>query len=270
MDAADLFRWPLANYDIVDGEIRPVGNAVLSGPLRDPDLFGSFCRLWIEGPPSKAKMRRWVKRFGLFTADIDERPVLQNGLPHGELRGDPVTLEDFREESRLAHDALVVYDALVNHRMKPLRDRIRRERVSPLGGPPGTYAHTYVRFADHEFDAAHFVSADDKLDEETVLSVAVGGLKHLLAFELEGRLRLWFGTDMGTKRPLSAAGRPVPVWVPQDLKTAAWLQFQQEIADARNWRLCAGCGQPFPVRRKGQTCCAGSPNCRKQKERKTG
>ncbi len=74
--------------------------------------------------------------------------------------------------------------------------------------------------------------------------------------------------DFGHKHPLSEMGRPVLAWVPSDLKAALWFQLAQDVADARSWKLCAGCGLPFPVRRAGQECCAGSPSCRKKKERK--
>lgn len=274
-DPAGLFGWPVAaDYHLVEAatgcEIIPVGRyeGKTSPGLRDPDLFGSFARLWADGPPSEARVLRWVRRFGLLTADVDERPRADNGLPNEVLLGDPVMLSAFRDEARTAHAALIVYEALVSRRYKVIQDRITRERVSPASGPPGPYAHSYVRFADYDFDAAHFVPADGELDEETGMRVVVGGLEHLLSNRLEKRMTLRFGTDLASKRPLSAGGRPVPVWIPKDLKAALWFQFQQEIADARHWRICAGCRQPFPVRRDKQGCCSGSPNCRKQKERR--
>ncbi len=101
-----------------------------------------------------------------------------------------------------------------------------------------------------------------------MLVVAVAYLQQLLTSKLKGGGDLRFGMDFGHKHPLSEMGRPVLAWVPSDLKAALWFQLAQDVADARSWKLCAGCGLPFPVRRAGQECCAGSPSCRKKKERK--
>lgn len=64
-DPADLFRCSLADdYQIIDGatdrEIVPVGlhKGRMSPGLRDPDLFGSFARLWADGEPSEARILR--------------------------------------------------------------------------------------------------------------------------------------------------------------------------------------------------------------------
>lgn len=173
-----------------------------------------------------------MRKYGLLTDDVDERPRAANGTPNRSSLGVPVTLEAFRDEARLAHDALVVYEALRSRRYPVLRERITRERDSPPGGPPGRFANSYVRLGDHDFDAGTHPGADGELADEDVLTVAGGGLEHLLSHRLEGRMKLRFGVDLASKRPLSYGGRPVPVWVPADLQGAAWHQFLQLVADS--------------------------------------
>jgi hypothetical protein len=62
--------------------------------------------------------------------------------------------------------------------------------------------------------------------------------------------------------------RPTPAWVPRDLLSAVWFRFILEMADARPWRVCMGCGLPFLVTRDDQTTCPGSQACLKRRQRR--
>ncbi len=280
---AALYWSPLAkDYDINKAEkIVPVGSyeGKSTAPLGDHRFFSSFAGLWKnDKPPTDAQIKRWVRRYGLFSAE-DVMSLWRCGKDaNGERAGDPLSVEDFVEESHKAHDSLILYEAIINRRGDVARKYIERgERLAYEypAGPHGTYYRAHVRIGNERHVTPHVIpekEVPDKVlahvvpegpapDDGLALMVADFAVRQLLTERLDGEhMQLRFGQDFDHKRPLAFPSRPVPLYVPRDLKTAIWHQFAEMMTQFRAWELCGFCRLPYPKRHGRQRYC--SDRCR--------
>jgi hypothetical protein len=200
---------------------------------------------------------RWIRKHGLFTSDP------------GDL-GDPITLEEFRKESREARTALTFYKALRNGFPDPIRPFMRAERVQGIDdagqpkGPKGDFASTQIDVDQDDADARHMVLHGQVLTDATVLSVGLSDLQQRILGKLD--LDMTFGQNFGHPHKLGNLYRPVPTLMPANLLGVAWLQFCLYVADLdREWRLCVMCGRPFELTRSDRMTCSGA--CQKERRR---
>jgi hypothetical protein len=274
-DETVRFKWPIAaDYvEKIKGEIHAVGFKEHSLPLDDPDLFSSLAHLSENGEPSMARILRWVRKHGLLTR---EKFVDTHNME--DYCGDSISLEEFRAESRQAHDTLTLFKALKLNNASMVQPYIRTERIQEIDyydrpkGPKGKYANAHV-FSDYaaepgerHTDANHVVEHEQELTDGEVLSVALSALQARIREKVDLELR--FEPNFEHPHPLGGLYRPVPVLMPRSLLGAAWLQILLYVADFnREWRLCVACGRPFKVTRNDQTTCPGSAACQKKRQR---
>lgn len=287
---AALFWWPLANgYDINKAEkIVPVGRyeGKSTAPLGDHRFFSSFAGLWKNNkPPTDAQIKRWVRRYGLFSAE-DVMTLWRCGKDaNGERAGDPLPVEDFVEEAHKAHDSLILYEAIANKRGDVARKHIepgkRIEcsgpdvpegrtyvqvgngiiRLSPISGSAPAYHRALVRLGNEHYKIAIQIPGDHEPEDDLALMAVEYALRQLLTERLDGNhMELRFGQDFDHKKPLAFPSRPVPLYVPRDLKTAIWHQFAEMMTQFRAWELCGFCRLPYPKRHGRQRHC--SDRCR--------
>lgn len=265
MDAAIPFKWPLAKTYVVSGdEIHPNTFKEDSLPLDDPDLFSSLASLYENGEPSDETVVRWVEKHGLFTMWNTEKAWL----------GDPLTLKEFKDEAREAHTALNLFNDLSLGKPEMVRAWLVGRRPQTFDGddnpkgpnPRSRYAnlHMYTDEND-ELDARHVEVYGQKRTDDKVLSVGLSALQERVREKIDLEVR--FVPNFEHPRPLGGAYRPVPVLMPRNLLSAAWLQFCVYVADFdRDWRLCVACGRPFEVSRADRTTCR-RPGCQKKRQR---
>jgi hypothetical protein len=201
-------------------------------PLKDPTFFLSFVRLGARRggeykEPSDARIRKWVKKFGLPAKDLAKRGT----------REDPVSMsvEQFRREVREAWDLWTIHkeawsedaEALINRVKTP---RSRRDHDLAVG-------LTLTEYKERLAVARAF---------REPLSTAVIGTVHAVLDEIATekikyvRPRVYY-SDLS--------------WSCPDLLSALYLQFALLRMGDRPKRECKNCGMLFPLTRDDKYHC---------------
>ena len=186
--------------------------------------------------------------------------------------GVPLSLKDFRKETREAHTAWTLFQALSVGNPGIFEHMIRSERTQGIDnfdhpkGPKGRFARAHVRTGEGDPEATHMVWRGEKPTGDRALSVMLTDLEERILAKLD--LTLAFMPNGEHPRPLGDRYRPVPVLMPASLLGAAWLQFCIYVADFdKGWRLCVACGRPFEVPRRDLTTCPDDKACQKKRQR---
>lgn len=132
-----LFEQPRpAEVDIEDNRIHVRFDTVHRvAPLTQSDFFTSFAKLAAHGDPSKAKIKRWVGRFGLplrgwrpEPADVapeDTKPDFKI-LYKPKYKAKSMEVEAFRSKARYARDLLHLYSLVRGRDAPAIKDKVRK------------------------------------------------------------------------------------------------------------------------------------------------
>jgi hypothetical protein len=275
-EASDILLWPVApDYEIKHGVIYPKGGwrAERYAPLREPDLFLSFARLGAHDNPSEGQILKWARKHGLLKRADPERalraleedvPVLagreQVTVKAGESNQAPMSIEEFRAETRKAYSYLTLLESIRSRDANGLRFRIGFRRI-PISGPGELTVETVALDGR---PIPYCGGAPPELTDEFLLLKAVCCLVHDVEWKLKD-IRLAFTHDFEHPRPLSTY-RPRLTVVCPDLYSALYYQFARLIADERPWMNCEVCGSPILRTNSRRKTCGAA--CRKEKSRR--
>lgn len=259
--------------DIADGVIRmdymlEQGTGVLREsiditPLNSSDLFTSFAKLHARGRPSKSQIRNWVARFGLPDWNLrwDSDAVssqeggdeLRDGPPGNPLGSVFMTVEDFQEEARYAHDLFKVYVNIRNGDAAAIRSKVKAPDPSREAAESRLDREFREKYKANQRKWLLFAgrNAPREAQDEMVLFTAQCALGDI-ATALVSRVRLRAGIQRG--------GFLSPSWECHDLLSALYLQFYLMATRHKPIRYCEYCGQPFEATRKDKSVCG--PSCR--------
>jgi hypothetical protein len=261
-DAVSWCVWPVAKeyYLYSNGEIKPDYGAgwkrTMDKPLFYSNLFKSFADLGARGDALPgAAILRWVRRHGLL------RFIDPDGYGLALDNQAPITVDEFKEEARLAYEALTLYGAIHRKDHNAIRVRLRRERWDPPGRPgEGTSADVYLD--GRPIPAT--IHADGELSDDEALGLAKVGLESLVQDRIKG-VEWRLDRFSGHPRPQEVYRTRLVPRVP-DLHRAIWFQLALLMEGTRPVKFCEICEGPmFRPRRDQMTC---SAQCRKAKSRR--
>jgi hypothetical protein len=239
-------------------------------PLNYSDFFTSFARLAAYGEPREAKIRRWVKRFGLpVRGSRPELEEVEEAMPVGTVpRYKPMSMEvhHFREEAKYAHDLLDLYLVIRGREASAIRTMVRRMR-SRVRSNYGESSRVDREFLDQYRTNKHSILADSGDRRYSSFREAFPASKHPLGIEgTRARLRE-FVNAVTVLSAQSALGdiltslvSPVELragvqrgegltssWYCPDLLSAIYLQFYLLVTKSKPIRFCKSpaCRQPF-------------------------
>lgn len=252
--------WQVAeDYFVYGNEIRPDDQAdlfkqTMYSPLADPNLFLSFSRLGARGDHlPQALALRWVRKHGLLRLKDPrvDRLYLNNQAS--------ITVADFREEARRAHEALTIFEAIRTKNWDELRPRLSRKPSDPSRESSSDQVYLDGQPIPVLFEA------DRELSDEAVYVAAVNGLEAFVQARLEN-VHLVFDHYSGHPNPVEVYRPRIVVSVP-DLHAAIWCQLASLMADARPAKFCQVCKGPIIRPRSNQKTCSAA--CRKEKSRRS-
>lgn len=116
--------------------------------LTDPGLFLSFARLAAYGDPSENRILTWVRKHGLLRKaspksifwELEEDVEQEVGRSVGrevltlkahQVNQAPMSVKEFREETRHAHMCLRVLESIRSNDIDSLRSRISLRQIDP-------------------------------------------------------------------------------------------------------------------------------------------
>jgi hypothetical protein len=239
-------------------------------PLDYSDLFTSFAKLAAYGEPREAKIRRWVKRFGLpVRGSRPELEELEETMPVGTVpRYKLMSMEvhHFREEAKYAHDLLDLYLIIRGKEASAIRTMVRRMR-SRVRSNYGESSRVDREFLGQYRTNKHSLLADsgdrryssfreafpasknplgiegtrarlrEFVNAVTILSAqsALGDILTSLVSHVELRVGVQRGEGLTSS------------WYCPDLLSAIYLQFYLLVTKSKPIRFCESpaCLQPF-------------------------
>ncbi len=262
------FLWPIAtDYEVSFRTIEAVGFKEYSTPLDDPELFTSLARLHSNGESTKERILGWIREHGLlYRRQLDKGPYDPSWV-HEHFCGDPISLQDFRKEAEEAYNSLTLYEALLRRDADAIRERIGFVPETAREYPYNKGLSTYVEVDKQAVRMD--IWGDTEVTDKRAFTIAVQAIQDRICEKMV--LVVNFGSNFKHPYPLKASERPIPVMMPADLLSAAWLQFCLYFADFnRNWRLCEACHRPFRLQRSDQVTCPKIESCRKARQRRQG
>jgi hypothetical protein len=269
-EAWDVCIWYVAErYHLIQGRIYPDGlRPKIIQPLSDSNLFLSFARLAAHGQPSEKRILSWVHEHGLLRRqDYNRFRHVEDESGARQVNQKPITVEDFRKETRRAYKALTLFQDIRKKNYGALRRRLRTEEVD-YQGQDGNRRLRHITYLDDEpllFERALIGDYSDR----QALEAATNGLQCIVEQQISD-VHLHFVMDTRHPDPLSnfmySTYRPRLSPRCPDLHSALWYQFAALISDKHPWKNCIICGMPFPQTRKDKVVCCRA--CQKAKERK--
>jgi hypothetical protein len=232
-------------------------------PLESSDFFTSFAKLHAHGKPSTAKIRNWVSRFGLPDWNLrwefdgvssqeggDEPRDRSSRNPLGSVS---MTVEDFQEEARYAHDLLKLYTNITNDDASAIRSKVKATNPSDELGESRLDREFREKYKSNRrkwllVEGRH---GPREYQDLMVLLTAQTALGDIVTARVS-RVRLRAGIQRG--------GSLSPSWECHDLPSALYLQFYLMVTRHKPIRYCKYCGQPFEATRKDKSVCG--PSCR--------
>lgn len=275
-EASATIAWPVApDYEIKHGIIYPKGwEADRYAPLREPDLFLSFARLYAHGEAAEDRILTWIRNRGLLRradptsahARLEEDVSVLVGREHVtvrayELNQAPTTLKEFKAEVYQAYSCLTLLESIRSRDIIRLRSRITFERILIAG--PGQLTAEVVALDGEPIP--YCGGPLPELSEESLLLKAVCCLNRIVESKIKD-IRLAFTHDFEHPRPFSTY-RPRLVASCPDLYSALYYQLACFIEDKRPWMNCVICGLPLPRTRSNRQTCGDA--CRKEKSRRS-
>lgn len=231
-------------------DVKRVGRPILYAPLEDPNLFFSFAKLASRGKPSDKSILRWVRKYGLPQAKIEDKPPF---LDNGELNQAPMGIEELAAESLQAHSVLNLHAELDKGDIEALQKRIGKlreahERWKPLSQIDEKLVE----------DWGNETCGDGKgsnLPWMAEVELAVFVMNKVEGVRLGLRGSGFWGSSDGSYKPVQALECP-------DLYSAMYLQFYLLITGDLPMRRCKhpSCRMPFPVTHNNKWFC--TPTCR--------
>lgn len=269
-EAAYGGRWPVARkYRVDDGVIYPCNDLndipsrktfgmvpldmPMSTPLADGDAFLSFAHL-ADGhiPPEDTEILDWVHGHGLLRllepslSPKDTVRMKVEGVEWNELNQEPMSLEEFREETLYAYELLNLYEAIRSGDSAALRDRIDYAHRSQ-GRTPITEMFIGVERIWYFIPGGKPTSDDDVLD----------WCRLTLHLRLQNEIKGF--------TPVFTPDGNIAVRCP-DLRTALYWQFACLVQGKRAIVTCRGCKNPLVQRRPNHW--YHNSTCRSRKSRK--
>jgi hypothetical protein len=269
-EAWDVCVWYVAErYHLIQGCIYPDGlRPKIIQPLSDSNLFLSFARLAAHGQPSEKRILSWVRQHGLLRRqDYDRFRHIKDESGARQVNQKPITVEDFRKETRRAYKALTLFQDIRKKDYEALRGRLRSEELYYQGQDGNRHLIHMTYLDDEPLPDENALIGDDP---EQVLQVATRGLQYIVEQQISD-VQLHFVMD--TRHPDPLAGFMDLTYRPRlsprcpDLHSALWFQFAALISDKHPWKNCIICGMPFPETRKDKVVCRRA--CQKAKERES-
>jgi len=238
-------------YWIAEGRIVKVYSPLWvtnPSPLVQRDLFVSFARLGAKGDPSEAKIKKWVKKYGLPEARIrigrDDYERARVGSQ--SRRQASMTVAEFKRQVRDARQFLILYAEVARHETDKIRSRIDQPK-SRLDRE----VRRRFRSPDHRALTATSVEGGWRMDKRALCAALPVLVENVRVYVSEVRIRPEVFLD--------------DVWQSYEcpnLLYALYLQFYLMILNRLPMNYCEyrKCRTPFPAGRSDHVTC--SVTCR--------
>jgi hypothetical protein len=255
-------------------------------PLTARDLFTSFAKLAAHGEPSKKQIERWVGRFGLPV--WSSRPGQEDAgtkVTVPEYKPMSMAVDDFRRETRFAHDLLQLYVLIRGRDAEPIKMRVRKLRSTiKKRGKKLRSNLAKVSALDHKFLEKYrsnkhslIVKANDKRRSSFREAFPINGddsgvravkARHrdfdnmvtvLAAQSAFGEMVTDLVSDVQIRAGVQRGQGLVPSYKCPDFPSAIYLQFYFLITKNKAPRFCENpaCGELFFPTRSNQRHCPG-------------
>jgi hypothetical protein len=247
-------KWYVAEeYGIEGGRIvvRSADSVARTHPLKDPGLFSSFARLGGLKTLSRPSVLRWVAKYGLLKRRDETKPYSYRSR---FLNQASMSLDEFKEEARLAHSASRLYRDLNQGDATTLKMRLAglKEESGKSKRRLSTLDQKLISLWEEELHQSRPVNPNRLMlttsEFETFVKRKVGGV----------RLSVWNSDPFPDGAP-TRAYEAQQSWDCPDLLSAVYLQFYFIVTRALPTRYCENprCGIAFQAKGNKRFCSDG-------------